>query len=250
MFVEDTFSTYGQANRMSVFDEISLIPEDFSGRVRLFPMPNLVMFPNVVQALHVFEPRYCEMVEEALDDDQLIAMSLLNPGWEMDYEGSPSIAPVTCLGQIISHSRDEQGHYNILLLGVSRAEIIRELASPQAFRQADVELWHDVYTPAGKSHRGALQQGLLTAFHEMIPDVPQAQKEFDYFLGQPIPLGMLTDIAAFSLDFELAAKQRLLSECDVDIRAEALLAGLVEALGEAGCDEEAGQAFPPEFSLN
>ena len=59
---------------MSTFEDLSFSFEDFSGTVRLFPLPNLVLFPHVMQPLHVFEPRYRELLEDALEDDRLIAL--------------------------------------------------------------------------------------------------------------------------------------------------------------------------------
>ena len=53
----------------------------------LFPLPNVVLFPNVFLPLHIFEPRYREMVADALASDRMIGMVLLRPGWERDYEG-------------------------------------------------------------------------------------------------------------------------------------------------------------------
>lgn len=63
-------------------EPLSFSPDQFEGHVRLFPLPNLVMFPHVMQALHIFEPRYRSMFEEALDDDRLVALGSLAPGWE------------------------------------------------------------------------------------------------------------------------------------------------------------------------
>src|SRR6476659_6470878 len=71
--------------------------------VRLFPLPSLVMFPHVIQPLHVFEPRYCDLLEDALSADRTIAMALLEPGWENDYEGRPPIAPVACVTKVVAH---------------------------------------------------------------------------------------------------------------------------------------------------
>jgi Lon protease-like protein len=67
---------------MSSLDELAALPDNFSGVVRLFPLPNLVMFPHALLPLHIYEPRYRRMLEDALADDQLLAMSLLQPGWE------------------------------------------------------------------------------------------------------------------------------------------------------------------------
>ena len=55
----------------------------------IFPLPNVVLFPNVFLPLHIFEPRYREMVADALDSDRMIGMVLLQPGWEHEYEGRP-----------------------------------------------------------------------------------------------------------------------------------------------------------------
>src|SRR5262245_3264058 len=108
---------------MSQFpDESAFCSEQFSGQVRLFPLPNLVLFPHVIQPLHIFEPRYVEMLREALAGDRLIAMSLLNPGWEADYEGRPPIAPVACLAKILSWQAQPNSRYNILILGVKRVQ--------------------------------------------------------------------------------------------------------------------------------
>ena len=65
-------------------DTLAFTPDDFSGLARLFPLPNLVMFPHVMQAMHIFEPRYRSLFEEALSDDKLIALGVLAPGWEVD----------------------------------------------------------------------------------------------------------------------------------------------------------------------
>src|SRR5215203_3799018 len=121
-----------------VFDEAR-----FSGVARLFPLPDLVMFPHVMQPLHIFEPRYREMLNDALDGDGLIAMSVLAPGWEADYEGRPPILPHICLGKVVTHQRLRDGCYNIMLLGSRRGRILSELPAKRSFRQAEIELLCD-----------------------------------------------------------------------------------------------------------
>src|SRR5476651_2537606 len=85
-----------------------------SGKARLFPLPNLVFFPNVMQPLHIFEPRYRQMTADALDDDKLIALVLPRADWEKDYEGKPPIHSVACLGKIIADQKLEDGRFNLL----------------------------------------------------------------------------------------------------------------------------------------
>src|SRR5215210_7720227 len=100
---------------MPLYQEPAELPDDFAGIVRMFPLPNLVLFPHVVQALHIFEPRYRAMLEDALAGDHLICMSLLQPDWESKYDGRPSVYPVMCIGRVVAHARLEDGRYNILL---------------------------------------------------------------------------------------------------------------------------------------
>src|SRR6516225_2120931 len=92
----------------------------------LFPLPNVVLFPNVFLPLHIFEPRYREMVADALSTDRLIAMMLLRPGWERDYEGRPPVYPVGCSGVITHAEKLPDGRFNIVLRGVERVRLLEE----------------------------------------------------------------------------------------------------------------------------
>src|SRR3954470_16208806 len=100
----------------------------------LFPLPNVVLFPNVFLPLHVFEPRYRQMTADALAGDRLIGMVLLRPGWEPQYEGNPPVHPVACLGRIVADQRLDDGRYNLLLKGVSRARIVEEIPTSKIYR--------------------------------------------------------------------------------------------------------------------
>jgi len=111
---------------------------------RLFPLPNFVLFPHVVRALHIFEPRYCAMLERALATDNMITMSTLCPGWESTYQDSPAIQPIVCIGKIIHHEPTADGRHNILLQGRTRARVIRELEMVELFRVAELETIDDI----------------------------------------------------------------------------------------------------------
>ena len=228
----------------------TMVPRDFEGTVRLFPLPNLVMFPHVVQPLHIFEPRYCEMLEDALAGDGLIAMALLSPGWERDYEGRPPIAPVACLGKILSHQRQSEGKHNLLLRGVCRAAIRRERSAERAFRQADVDLLEDFYPASSAAARPALQRRLVELARELLPDKAAGHEQLDDLLASPASLGMLTDIFAYTLGFPLDVKQRLLAEWNVDRRTRTLCDELARLVRGGPVLEGDEPAYPPRFSLN
>ena len=235
---------------MSSDDLSPVIPADFSGVVRLFPLPNVVMFPHVILPLHIYEPRYCALLEESLATDRLIAMSLLLPGWEKHSGDRPPIAPMACLGKIISHSRLPEGRHNVMLAGLRRAAIAQELPLKKPFRRAKVELLEDHYPASGATHRPVVQRRLLDCFKQFVPKTSLAQEQFEQLLAQQISLGMLTDIVAFTINLPLPLKQQLLNEWQVDRRAGLLLTQMEQLQGKTLAGSSAVKNFPPEFSAN
>jgi Lon protease-like protein len=106
--------------------------------IPLFPLPNVVLFPNVFLPLHIFEPRYRRMVQEALAGDRIIGMVLLRPGWEGNYEGKPAVYPIGCAGLITHAEPLPDGRYNIVLRGLEKFRIVSEDHSRE-YRLANVD---------------------------------------------------------------------------------------------------------------
>ncbi len=235
---------------MSSFEDLSFAPQEFSGRVRLFPLPNLVLFPHVMQPLHIFEPRYRCLLEDALAEDRLIAMALLAPGWESDYEGRPPVCPMACLGRVTTFHRLEDGTYNLLLLGLQRVRLVREIEPRKLYREAEVALCEDCYPVAPKPAGRVLQQRLRDAFVRVLPLLPEAQEQMDQLLATDIPLGMLTDVISFMLDIKIDRKESLLAEVNVHRRAQMLLEYLEAMIAGAPGQNGPGGVFPPRFSAN
>jgi uncharacterized protein len=94
--------------------------------IPIFPLPNVVLFPNVVLPLHIFEPRYRTMVAESLEQDRIIGMVLLRPGWEDEYDGRPAVYDIGCAGLITHAERLGDGRYNIVLQGLEKFRIVDE----------------------------------------------------------------------------------------------------------------------------
>jgi len=230
-------------------DDLSFDPEHFSGRVRLFPLPNLVLFPHVIQPLHVFESRYVDLLHDALEDDRLIAMSLLEPGWESDYEGRPPIARVACLGRVISWQALAGSGYNLLLLGLRRVRWLDELPPDRTFREAYVDILEDHFPTASAGRRPELQRELVAAFETLMPCVRDSEDLFNQLSLETMSFGTLTDVISFALDLNLPVKQALLDEVNVDRRAAMLLSHIRAASLDS---DPVGLAagFPPSFSMN
>jgi hypothetical protein len=121
--------------------------------IPIFPLPNAVLFPNVFLPLHIFEPRYRELVGEALDGDRLVGMTLLRPGWQDHYEGRPPVYQTGCAGLITHADRLPDGRFNIVLRGLTRFRITGEEPG-RAFRVASVESLQD---PVSEADRAALR---------------------------------------------------------------------------------------------
>jgi len=245
---------------MDDLESVTRLPEDFDGRVRLFPLPGLVLFPHAMQPLHIFEPRYCEMLSESLASDHLIALTTLTGGAADLVSDLPPIASTVCIGRIVSHAELEDDRHNILLVGAKRAKIIRELDAGRPFRIAEVEAYSDVYPPVGADKRRALKHRLLDAFGAIIPQSANVQQNLHELMAGQMGLGPITDIIAYTLPFQPQEKLALLAEADVDARAEHLIellrSGSVQlhsvSIEEHKLDEKqpVHDRFPPPFSLN
>ena len=106
--------------------------------VPLFPLPNVVLFPRVFLPLHIFEPRYREMVRDALAADRIIGMVLLRSGGAAGGVDNPAVFATGCAGRITHCEQLPDGRYNIVLRGLHKFRIIEEDRT-RSYRRASVE---------------------------------------------------------------------------------------------------------------
>ena len=184
----------------------------------LFPLPTVVLFPNIFLPLHVFEPRYREMVADALSGDRMIGMVLLRPGWEHEYEGAPPVYPVGCSGVITHFERLPDGRYNIVLRGLERFRILSEDRA-KSYRRANVESLEEAEpTPDDRmvvQHQRAKLEALLA------PAVERAGA--DPGTASAMADGDLVNALAQYLDLDPIEKQALLERNCLRSRAESLV---------------------------
>jgi len=219
---------------------------DFKGKVRLFPLPNMVFFPHVMQPLHIFEPRYRQMTADALKGDRMIALALPKPGWEKDYAGAPLIHAVACVGRLIAAQPLDDGRYNILLRGLSRIRIEEEIATKKQYRMARCELLHDIPLDdfVLESH---WRQTLIEKAPSWFVGESEAAEQFRKLLESDLALGALCDIITFAMPLEAEFKQSLLEELNVETRLN-VLHDFLE--GKKNLEGVLKRKFPPEFSVN
>lgn len=134
--------------------------------IPVFPLPDVMLFPNVSRPLHIFEPRYRAMVADALAGDGLIGMVTLRPGYEAEYEGRPPVFGIGCAGRITEVEELPDGRYLIVLRGLVKFRILDEDRS-RPYRLARVEalpeLVDDAELAALGELRGALEAVLAAA---------------------------------------------------------------------------------------
>ncbi|MBI4180174.1 LON peptidase substrate-binding domain-containing protein [bacterium] len=196
----------------------------------LFPLPNVVLFPDVILPLHIFEPRYRLMVDEALQTHKKIGMVLLKKGWEQNYEQNPDIFDVGCMGQIVGHERLEDGRFNILLKGVNRFSVDR-IVVPAPYRQAKVALLEDRVEDLSEEDQDKTKRNIAEA-SAAIPEYFVYNK---MRLGRaPVdfsaPLPTVIDTLAYYLAIDPYDKQPILEETIVGRRAQLLYEKMISLL--------------------
>jgi uncharacterized protein len=173
-----------------------------------------VLFPGAALPLHVFEPRYRKMVQDALRTDRTIGMVLLKPGYEDDYQGRPPIYALGCSGRIVEDERLEDGRFNILLLGQSRFRVLEEHAG-EPYRVAVIEPLPD--SVGDESSLDGLRGRLLAVLSRLSdsPDVARLDSDVSH----------ASLVNGLSQGLDLPAVERLsLLDCDtLEARARRLL---------------------------
>ncbi len=185
--------------------------------IPIFPLPNVVLFPQVYLPLHIFEPRYKEMVADALAGDRIIGMVLLRPGWEGDYEGRPPVYAIGCAGLITNAERLPDGRYNIVLRGLEKFRI-RSEESGGSYRVAEVEAVEEASCDRDRDEVRAARRRLEALL------VPQPQgRAADLKMPPSMADEDLVNALAQYLELEPVEKQALLERDGLLARCRSLI---------------------------
>jgi Lon protease-like protein len=213
-------------------------------RVPIFPLPEVVFFPQTILPLHVFEPRYRQMIKDCLDGDGWLSVAMLRPGWEKDYQGRPPGHAVAGAGEVIQAEVLADGRYNILLDGRARIRILEEEPpNGRLYRVVRAErIEEQGPSPADRTFQERLQElraahaRLLVALGQSHPDVVGRLTVAGASPGAVID----RIVAAVVPDSEV--RQRLLEATDLSARLDLAVGALGELLtmvaGREGEDEE------------
>jgi Lon protease-like protein len=219
--------------------------KDFPNVSRLFPLPGVVLFPHSMLPLHIFEPRYRQMTEDALASDRLITIVQVRSPLEWTSPTEPALEDFGCLGRIFKYERLPDGRFNFLLLGRKRVRLTKEVPSGKLYRTSQVEILEDI-EPDGEDD--SRRTSLIERFRGVYQGV--LDPDLESLLESDIPLGALTDIVAQAMGLAPSVKQSFLAETHVARRATQLLNLLDQGRNVYGSSDDESVGFPPPFSRN
>ncbi len=189
---------------------------DLPSVIPVFPLPNVVLFPGVPLPLHIFEPRYRQMVRDAADGHGIIGMILLRGDWQRRYLENPEIFDVGCGGKIVNAEALPDGKFNILLHGLREFTVRRHIFD-KPYRQAEIS-WR---TGGPREIDGAQRSrlvNLLTALLRAKADTPAHRLLRDPSLSDDL----LVNFFSYALEIAPLEKQGLLEAPTLPSRAKRL----------------------------
>jgi Lon protease-like protein len=188
--------------------------------IPLFPLPEVVLFPSVDRPLVIYEPRYREMVADALKGDRTIGMVRLRPGFETDYEGRPPIDAIGCVGVIQESEQLPDGRYIILLRGVTTFRVLSE-DQRKSYRRARVEVIPEVVKDEDRGPLSEARERLAAMLVTVLP--------LDAGLPDPsLDDAEFVNLVAQALKMPESDRQDLLERSSVLSRARALVDRLAQ----------------------
>ncbi len=195
---------------------------NFARPMPLFPIDGLVMLPQQVVPLHIFEERYRQMVARVLDGPGQIAMAVFEGSGVAATDGAqPRLRPSVCVGQIVQHEKLEDGRYNILLQGVCRGRIVEEQppTPTRLFRTALLEpVEHDPSDSAELDHHRAWLEHELDSGE--LSRLRASEDLLEYVRNEDVPTAILFELLSFTLLSDTELRYGLLAEPDPRRRAE------------------------------
>lgn len=194
----------------------------------IFPLPSVQLFPHALLPLHVFEPRYRELVRDCLAGDPRMAVVELAPGYEPHYYERPALRPICGVGELIAHEALPDGRFHILLRGLYRARIASELTPAHAYRQVRLEALVEPAVDAVRARRALDELRALAG--ELAARLPSGGETLRGIVAEHPGLGPLTDVLSAALVTDRDERQRLFESLDLLARAEIVSAQIGIAL--------------------
>lgn len=204
-------------------------------RISIFPLAGAILFPGMQLPLHIFEPRYRDLVGDSIARDRMIGM-IQPKGQDRRREGNrneyPPLFEVGCLGRIGEVEAMDDGRYNIILEGLQRFTIVKELKVTTAFRQVEGELWEE---DEAADTLSIAERASLEMESRRFADAQGYAVDWGA-VGQLDDYSLVNAIAQIA-PFDFAAKQALLEARGLSMRAD-LIVQLMQFFGRHDGSED------------
>lgn len=197
------------------------IQVNFGRPFALFPLSGTMLMPHGVLPLQIFEPRYKQMVVDALDDTKQFAMATFHGDqWEHEYHGRPAIRPVVCLGHIVQHMRMEDGTYRLWLQGLCRARIVEELPPDDELLYRRAVLRPIEVDDPDELSLASFRRRIVEAIEtDRLGDLRGAKGMLEHLKNDEIPTSALVEVLGFQFLSDQEVRYRLLATDDAGERA-------------------------------
>jgi Lon protease-like protein len=194
-------------------------------RMPLFPLPNVVLFPNVSMRLHIFEDRYRAMTRDLLDGERFVAMGLILEGASAADE-RPAVEQIAGVGEVIMAHELPDGRFNLVVRGHARVRIDEELSSDRPYRLVSASVLPDLpIVDAGEVRD--IEQSLRLLIGQLADAIPEGGEPLRQIVAALETPAALANVAASELIADLAIRQQLLETRDVGERLERVTAEIV-----------------------
>lgn len=227
---------------------------NFGRPLPVFPLAETVLLPHAIQHLHVFEPRYRQMIGDVLDGPGQIAMACYVHAEHaccVEVDGAP-LRPAVCVGHILQHEELPDGRFNVLLHGICRARILKviEPDDERLYRMAriePIELPRDEQ-PAMNEVRSDLRK-LLTG--PRLRRLRSVETVMNWFEREDVSTPALLELIGFVLLRDVELKYRLLAEAS-PVRRANLITGELQSLDDlvSRADRQDYKSWPKGMSWN
>ena len=185
--------------------------------ISVFPLSNFIIFPNTSVPLNIFEPRYIEMIDNSMKTDRIIGM--IQPKKQKD--GIPQLYNVGCAGKITSFNETEDGRYLIVINGISRFKILKEINNNKPYRECEISF--DEYIEDTKENYNEIK---FTDLELIFKNLKTLFKKKGYSINwnelKKQSLEQTINVLSMSSPFSLEEKQILLESKNLILRKNKL----------------------------
>jgi uncharacterized protein len=185
-------------------------------RLPIFPLSGAILFPRSQLPLHIFEPRYREMVRDAIDGAGRIGM--IQPQ-RLDDDNKAPLYAVGCVGEIVGIEELDDGRFNIVLLGSNRFRFIRDVSVDAAYRCAEVDI--EAFDDGEPAALALVQRAEVEREARRLGDAMGLAVDWDAV--SRLDDEMLVNAIAQVAPFDVGAKQALLEQATLEARADLLV---------------------------